>query len=123
VAALPVPGEHPGPESREAYAIQVTPGGVNIEGRSSAALYYAAQTLHQHAEASVELKGYPLLSCDAPCLNVVGEPPETVMTARNRRLHCEDGAEAGLALRNALVGLWCLCQWVRLDNRFDFSLR
>jgi len=47
VAALPVPGEHPGPESREAYAIQVTPGGVNVEGRSSAALYYAAQTLHQ----------------------------------------------------------------------------
>jgi hypothetical protein len=27
----------------------------------------------------------------------------------------------GLALRNALIGLRCLCQGVRLDNRFDLS--
>src|SRR5437868_15079284 len=41
----------------------------------------------------------------------------------DRRLHCEDGAEPGLPLRNTLVGLRCLCQWIRLYNRFDFSVR
>ena len=52
VDALPVPGEHAGPESREAYSIKVTPRGVEIEGRSSAALYYAAQTLRQLVEGA-----------------------------------------------------------------------
>src|SRR6266851_7937636 len=51
------------------------------------------------------------------------DPPETSGDCSDRRLHCEDGAEPGLALRNALVGLRCLCQWVRLDDRFNFSLR
>ena len=37
-------------------------------------------------------------------------------------LHCEDGAEPGLALGNALVRLLSLCQWIRLNDRFDFSL-
>ncbi len=32
-------------------------------------------------------------------------------------------AEPSLALRNPVVGLRCLLQWVRLDNGFDFSLR
>src|ERR1700721_4840695 len=39
-----------------------------------------------------------------------------------RRLHCEDGAEAGLALRNALVGLCGFGQWIGFNDRFDFSL-
>src|SRR6266436_5607776 len=39
------------------------------------------------------------------------------------RLHCQDGAEPGLALRHAIVGLRRLCQRVRLHNRFHFSLR
>src|ERR1700730_10348026 len=39
------------------------------------------------------------------------------------RLHCEDGAEPGPALRNAFIGVGGLRQWVSLDNRFDFPLR
>ena len=41
---------------------------------------------------------------------------------RNRvsRLHCEDGSEAGLALRNTFVGLRSFGQWVSLNHRFDF---
>src|SRR5579863_10034482 len=38
-------------------------------------------------------------------------------------LHGEDGAEAGLALHHALICLRSLGQWVRLDYRFNFSLR
>jgi hypothetical protein len=40
-----------------------------------------------------------------------------------RGLHCEDGAKAGLALCHTVVGHWGLCQWVRLDNRLNFTLR
>ena len=38
------------------------------------------------------------------------------------RLHCEDGAEAGLALSNPLVGLGSFAQWIGFNYRFDFSL-
>jgi hexosaminidase len=44
------PGESPGPESREAYSIAVTPSTVRIESRSSAGLFYAVQTLRQMVE-------------------------------------------------------------------------
>src|SRR6267154_1112722 len=49
--------------------------------------------------------------------------------ARNRGIcsdrgsHCEYSAEPSLALRNPVVGLPCLCQRIRLDNRLNFSLR
>jgi hypothetical protein len=42
---LPVPGEQPGPDSREAYSLNVTAEGVTASARSSAGLYYAVQTL------------------------------------------------------------------------------
>src|SRR4029077_4340882 len=42
---------------------------------------------------------------------------------QRRRLHCEDGAEPGLALHDTLVCLRSLGQWVRLDYRFNFPLR
>jgi hypothetical protein len=42
---------------------------------------------------------------------------------QRRRLHCEDGAEPGLAIHNSLVCLRSLGQWVRLDYRFNFPLR
>ena len=42
---------------------------------------------------------------------------------RSRRLHCKDGAESGLAFHNALVCFRRLSQRVRLNDRFNFSLR
>ena len=51
------------------------------------------------------------------------DPPENGGDCSYRRLHCEDSAEPGPALRNAFVGLSGLCQWVSLDEGFDFPLR
>lgn len=50
VSALPVPGEKPGPDSREAYELKVTPSGVTIRARSSAGIFYGAETLRQLVE-------------------------------------------------------------------------
>ena len=47
VDPLPVPGDRPGPDSREAYIIKVTPEGAEIRARSSAGVFYGAQTLMQ----------------------------------------------------------------------------
>src|SRR5216683_5345774 len=64
-----------------------------------------------------------------PTATVIGsflfarDPPETGSDCSDRRLHCEDGAEPGLALGNAVVSPGCLSQWVRLHNRFNSSLR
>jgi hexosaminidase len=67
---LPVPGEHPGPDSREAYSLQVTSRGVTVSARSSAGLYYAVQTLKQLVEDRgaqavlpvVQIKDWPALA-------------------------------------------------------------
>src|SRR5689334_16105155 len=45
VGDLPLPGERPGPDSREAYRLTIRPDGGVIEASSSAGLYYAVQTL------------------------------------------------------------------------------
>ena len=50
VDPLPIPGESTGPDSRESYTIKVTPAGAEVQGRSSAGVYYAAQTLLQLVE-------------------------------------------------------------------------
>lgn len=50
VDALPVPAERTGPESREAYGLKVTPGGAEIEARSSAGVFYGVKTLCQLVE-------------------------------------------------------------------------
>jgi hexosaminidase len=50
VAALPTPGETPGPESREAYTIEISADGVLVKGRSSAGEFYGVQTLLQMIE-------------------------------------------------------------------------
>jgi hexosaminidase len=50
VDALPVPNETPGPESREAYQLNIGRDGVVIRARSSAGVYYGAQTLLQMVE-------------------------------------------------------------------------
>ncbi len=59
VASLPVPGERPGPDSREAYRLKITPGGGEIEATSSAGLYYAVQTLRQLIEGDGSTAAFP----------------------------------------------------------------
>lgn len=54
VDALPVPGETPGSNSREAYEVKVTPAGVTIHARSSAGIFYGAETLRQLVEGEGE---------------------------------------------------------------------
>ena len=66
---LALPGEHPGPESREAYTLSVTQHGVSIQGTSSAATYYGVQTLLQMVETSGQAKRIPLATVhDWPAL-------------------------------------------------------
>jgi hexosaminidase len=50
VDPLPVPGEKPGSESREAYELEVTRSSVTIRARSSAGIFYGVQTLVQLVE-------------------------------------------------------------------------
>nr|MBA4140313.1 beta-N-acetylhexosaminidase [Segetibacter sp.] len=67
---LPVVGEKPGPNSREAYKIKVTPKNITVTAASSAGLYYAVQTLRQLIEGSgsksvipeVEIEDWPSLA-------------------------------------------------------------
>ncbi len=47
---LALPGDKPGQNSFEAYDLSVTPQGVKIHARSSAGIYYGAQTLRQLLE-------------------------------------------------------------------------
>ena len=54
VDALPMPGEKPGPESREAYDLKVTPEGVTVHARSSAGIFYGVETLRQLVEGEGE---------------------------------------------------------------------
>ena len=51
-AALPGDNESTGPDSREAYSLQVTPKGAEIRAASSAGLFYGVQTLLQMVEGS-----------------------------------------------------------------------
>jgi len=50
VAALPLADEPTGRESRESYALKITPSGAEVRGRSSAGVYYGVQTLLQMVE-------------------------------------------------------------------------
>lgn len=67
---LPQPGERPGPDSREAYTIKVTPQGAQIRANSSTGLFYGVQTLLQLVERStagavlpeVEIHDWPSLA-------------------------------------------------------------
>ncbi|MGA3165281.1 MAG: beta-N-acetylhexosaminidase [Terriglobia bacterium] len=78
VDPLPLPGEQPGPNSREAYDLKVTPAGVEIRGRSSAAVFYGVQTLVQLVEGQgvqaslpeVEIHDWPLLVYRGPMVDM-----------------------------------------------------
>lgn len=69
VGALPLPGEHPGPASREAYTLKVTPERGEVQATSSAGLFYGVQTLCQLIEGNaaeavlpeVEIRDWPSL--------------------------------------------------------------
>ncbi|HET7213243.1 MAG TPA: family 20 glycosylhydrolase [Terriglobia bacterium] len=62
VDALPMPGEKPGPDSRESYELRVTPDGVTIRARSSAGIFYGAETLRQLVEGEGEQASLPEVS-------------------------------------------------------------
>ncbi len=70
VGALPLPGEHPGPASREAYTLKVTPERGEVQATSSAGLFYGVQTLCQLIEGNaadavlpeVEIRDWPSLA-------------------------------------------------------------
>lgn len=84
VAALPVPGESPGPQSREAYTIDISASGVTIRGRSSAAEYYGVQTLLQMIEHAPDgaarlpfahVEDWPALAYRATLMDAGSEGP------------------------------------------------
>jgi len=60
VAALPAPGEKAGAESREAYSLTVRPNQVDLEARSTAGLFYGAETACQLVEGSGEEAELPI---------------------------------------------------------------
>ena len=70
VEALPLPGEHPGPGSREAYTLKVMPDGAEVQATSSAGLFYGVQTFCQLIEGNaaeavlpeVEIRDWPSLA-------------------------------------------------------------
>jgi hexosaminidase len=81
VDALPAPDERPGPESRESYHLKVTPSGVEIRGKSSAAVFYGVETLHQLLEGEgarvslpeVEIEDWPSLAYRGVMVDVGSE--------------------------------------------------
>ena len=70
VDALPGADDHPGPDSRESYEVRVSAGRAEIHARSSAGLFYAAQTMRQLIEEQagekylpeVEIRDWPVLA-------------------------------------------------------------
>ena len=44
---LPMPGESPGADSREAYTVSISSRGAEVRARSSAGIFYGVQTLCQ----------------------------------------------------------------------------
>jgi hexosaminidase len=86
VDALPVPGDKPGPESREAYELKVTSNGVTIRARSSAGIFYGAETLRQLIEGEgkqavlpeVEIHDWPSLAYRGTMVDMSHGPLPTV---------------------------------------------
>ena len=94
VDPLPVVGEEPGPQSREAYRLHVGAHGVEIAGRSSAAIYYGVQTLLQLAEGTgnsasfpdVSIEDWPSLAYRATLVDVGSEGPMSTVEQVERQL-------------------------------------
>lgn len=94
VEALPVPGEKPGPDSREAYRLTVKANGIEISGRSSAAIYYGVQTLLQLVEGEgnasffpeAEIRDWPSLAYRGTLVDVGSEGPMSTESEVERQL-------------------------------------
>ncbi|HEX5413691.1 MAG TPA: beta-N-acetylhexosaminidase [Terriglobia bacterium] len=86
VDALPVPGEKPGRDSRESYELKVTPSGATIRARSSAGIFYAAETLRQLVEGEgeqavlpeVDIRDWPSLAYRGTMVDMSHGPLPTV---------------------------------------------
>ena len=82
---LALPGEKPGPDSREAYDLTVTTQGVKIHARSSAGIFYGAQTLRQLVEGEgaqaalpvVEIHDWPSLAYRGTMVDISHGPLPT----------------------------------------------
>ena len=94
VDPLPVPGEEPGPDSREAYRLNIGPSGVEISGRSSAAIYYGVQTLLQLVEGigptavfpHVAIQDWPSLAYRGTLVDVGSEGPMSTLDQVKQQL-------------------------------------
>lgn len=94
VDPLPVPGESPGPESREAYRLTISAQGIQITGRSSAAIYYGVQTLLQLADGTgnsasfpdVAIQDWPSLAYRATLVDVGSEGPMSTVEQVEKQL-------------------------------------
>lgn len=95
VAALPVPGETPGPESREAYEIDISAHGVTVRGRSSAGEYYGVQTLLQMIERAPDgaprlpfahVEDWPALAYRATLMDAGSEGPMLTFDELKRQI-------------------------------------
>jgi hypothetical protein len=83
---LPTTEDHPGPDSREAYKVKLTPQGGEVRARSSAGLFYAVQTIRQLAAASagsgslpeVEIDDWPSLAYRGLMMDTAHGPLPTV---------------------------------------------
>ena len=64
VDALPRDKEQPGPDSRESYHLRITPNGGEVHARSSAGLFYAAETLLQLVEGEAKDAALPSVEID-----------------------------------------------------------
>ena len=95
VDALPIPGEKPGPDSREAYQLTVGDRSVRISGRSSAGLFYGVQTLLQLAEGrgvdakfpQVAVHDWPAVAYRGTLVDVGSEGPMCTVAQVERQLN------------------------------------
>ncbi|MGC2545933.1 MAG: beta-N-acetylhexosaminidase [Silvibacterium sp.] len=82
---LALPGEKPGPDSREAYDLSVTDQGVKIHARSSAGIFYGVQTLRQLVEGEgpqavlpvVEIHDWPSMAYRGTMVDISHGPLPT----------------------------------------------
>jgi len=83
--ALPVPGEHAGPTSREAYTVKLTPDKGEVHAPSSAGLFYGVQTVCQLIEGSaaeavlpeVEIQDWPSMAYRGTMVDISHGPLPT----------------------------------------------